>query len=330
MRQALLALSLFASAAVAADAFVPAPAEQVTLYSVTPFPCHINQEARTVVTCKDGGGKDLLADKTLRELAMMRNTIFARYGWDGYRKEWLRNYFHGQPWFKPNPKFGYKLLSDADKKNVHFIATKENSFTTDELRNMTDAVYARRGKVWKDTPSWKLPNGKVVVRCEGPEGGELVSADEAGDSRDCLFAGQPWYKPNKAYTDDLLTADDRIELGLLSRAQGSFALDGQKLDEASASLDRILGVGELRQLSLRDLRYLRNTIYARRGRAFKSKVLQEHFQDMSWYRVDEKYTDAKLTANDNRNIKLIRSVEDELGGPLHDEDWLIDPATDGA
>jgi hypothetical protein len=78
------------------------------------------------------------------------------------------------------------------------------------------------------------------------------------------------------------------------------------------------------------LRYLRNTIYARRGRAFKSKVLQEHFQDMSWYRVDEKYTDAKLTANDNRNIKLIRSVEDELGGPLHDEDWLIDPATDGA
>jgi hypothetical protein len=51
---------------------------------------------------------------------------------------------------------------------------------------------------------------------------------------------------------------------------------------------------------------------------------------MSWYRVDDQYTDVKLTANDNRNIKMIRSVEDELGGPLHDEDWLIDPATDGA
>src|SRR5579884_1527527 len=86
----------------------------------------------------------------LRELAVMRNTIFARYGWDGYRKEWLRDYFHSQPWFKPNPKFGYKLLTEADKKNVHFIATKENSFGTQELQAMQDAVYARHGKERND------------------------------------------------------------------------------------------------------------------------------------------------------------------------------------
>jgi hypothetical protein len=89
-------------------------------------------------------------------------------------------------------------------------------------------------------------------------------------------------------------------------------------------------VGELRQLSLRDLRVLRNTIYARRGRPFKSKVLQAHFSAMSWYQKDDTYTDARLTANDKRNIDLIRAVEDEFGGPLKDEDWLIDPATDGA
>ncbi|HZH76839.1 MAG TPA: YARHG domain-containing protein, partial [Archangium sp.] len=101
-------------------------------------------------------------------------------------------------------------------------------------------------------------------------------------------------------------------------------------DKASASLDRVLSVAELRQLSLRDLRLLRNTIYARRGRPFKSKVLQAHFSAMSWYRKDEAYTDARLTANDKRNIDLIRAVENEFGGPLQDEDWLVDPATDGA
>jgi hypothetical protein len=329
MRRA-LALFLLPSVALAADAFTPAPAEQVTLYSATAMPCHVTEIPRSQVTCKDADGKDVLAGKTLRELAMMRNTIFARYGWDGYRKEWLRNYFHAQPWFKANPKFGYKLLGDADKKNVHFIATKENSYTSDELQLMTDSVYARHGKIWKDVTQWKRPDGKVVARCKVVEGADQVTDESGTYSRDCYFAGQAWFKPNKAYTDDQLTAEDRIELGLLSRAQGSFALDGQKLDDASASLDRILTVAELRQLSLRDLRYLRNTIYARRGRAFKSKVLQEHFQDMSWYRVDDKYTDAKLTSSDNRNIKMIRSVEDELGGPLHDEDWLIDPATDGA
>jgi len=177
-----------------------------------------------------------LEDKSLRELSLLRNTIFARYGWSGFRKPWVREHFQKQPWYKPDPRF----------------------------------------------------------------------------------------------TEDKLSPEARIELGLISRALGQYASDEGSRDKASASLDRVLSVGELRQLSLRDLRLLRNTIYARRGRPFKSKVLQAHFSAMSWYRKDEAYTDARLTANDKRNIDLIRAVENEFGGPLQDEDWLVDPATDGA
>jgi len=71
------------------------------------------------------------------ELAILRNTVFARYGWDGYRKPWLRDYFHAQPWFKPNPKFTYKQLADVDRKNAHFIAVREQGLTSDELSRMS-------------------------------------------------------------------------------------------------------------------------------------------------------------------------------------------------
>jgi hypothetical protein len=339
LRASALALVLLALPAVAqkkknapADTYVPPPASQIPGYSEKPLPCRMEEEAiPPSVICENGE----LAGKSLRELSLMRNTIFARYGWGGFRKPWVREYFQGQPWYRPDPKFSYKRLSKADQQNVHIIAVREQSFTERELFRMRFAVYARAGKVFGDVYEWKLANGKTVRSCEEPK--EPLDAEECSGSHcagahswDCEFQEERWYKPDPGFSEDKLPPEARIELGLISRALGQYASDDSSRDKASASLDRVLSVAELRQLSLRDLRLLRNTIYARRGRPFKSKVLQSHFSAMSWYRKDPSYTDARLTANDKRNIDLIRAVEDEFGGPLKDEDWLIDPATDGA
>jgi hypothetical protein len=291
------------------------------------MPCTIYRDDfrnRPRVKC-DG---NLLAHKSLRELSILRNTIYARYGWDGYRKPWLRDYFHAQPWFKPNPKFSYKQVSDADRKNAHFIAVVEQSFTSDELGWMRDDIYARHGKIWDDKPRWPV-HGKTVVACEEPKDSDW-EADDDNFGRDCRYAKEPWYKPNPRFNESMITVDERIELGLLSRAMGHFALDRGALDSQESGLDKLLPVDELRQLSLRDLRLLRNTIYARRGRPFKSEILRDHFAGMSWYKIDPSYSDEKLSAVDQRNIKLIKSVENEFGGPLADEDFLTEPATDAA
>jgi hypothetical protein len=321
----------------AEGAYVPPPPEQIPGYSAKAMPCEINlifENSPPRVMCKSNE----LEGKSLRELAILRNTIFARYGWSGFRKPWLREHFEKQPWFKPNPDFSYKLLSSADRQNVHFIAVREQSFTERELRFMQDTIFAKAGKVWNDVPEWKLKNGRMVRSCTEPKA--PLDEDEEGctgthcegvESLDCIFQKEKWYRPDPNFSEDKLPAEARIELGLISRALGSFASDSGKLEKGSqASLDRVLSVQELRQLSLRDLRLLRNTLYARRGRPFKSKILQAHFKAMSWYKEDASYTDARLTEDDKRNIALIRSVEDEFGGPLKDEDWLIDPATDAA
>lgn len=342
IRSPLLVFMLAAAPALADDYVPPAP-EQVPGYSAAVMPCTIRsfkgedemsplvrrkgerEVPVSLVECKGA----LLTGKSLRELSILRNTIFARYGWDGFRKPWLRDHFHKQPWFRPNPKFSYKLLSEADRKNVHFIGTYEQSLSERELIRMENDVYARRGKVWNDKPEWELPGKQKKVRsCDPPKG---VEADEEMDgSNDCHYLKQPWYRPNPAFTEALLTPEDRVELGLLSRARGEFAVDGEKRQEREQSLDVVLRVADLRALSMRDLRILRNTIYARRGRPFKSKILQEHFLRMSWYKINPSYSDSLLSATDKRNIALVKSVENEFGGPLKDEDFLIEPAVDVA
>jgi hypothetical protein len=183
--------------------------------------------------------------------------------------------------------------------------------------------------VWNDKPKWQYDkNNKIVSACNQPKG--THEAEYSDESRDCRYAKVKWYTANANFKESDLDADDRVELGLIDRGMGSFALDDDKRDKSAEGLERILKVDELRQLSLRDLRLLRNTIYARHGRPFKSQILQDHFNGMSWYKIDAAYSDKLLSANDTRNIGLIKSVENEFGGPLSDEDWLIEPASDGA
>ena len=319
------ALALLAFLLPPPESYAPAPPDKVPGYFADVMPCKIvTDEGPQRVVCKG----DLLEHKTLRELSILRNTIYARYGWDGYRKPWLREYFHSQPWFKANAKFNYKQLSEADRKNAHFVGVREQSFREDELQKMRDDIYAHHGKVWDDKPEWTLKSGKKVKACKKPRG--AVDGDEDELAKDCRYAKEGWFKPNPKYSDAMLTVDDKVELGLLSRALGDFALDDEAREKTAASLDRVLSPQELRQLSLRDLRLLRNTIYARKGRPFKSQVLRDHFSGMKWYKVEASYSDKLLSANDVRNIALIKSVENEFGGPLSDEDWLIEPATDGA
>jgi hypothetical protein len=307
------------------EPYTPAPADKVPNYFAQPMPCKIERRARAFVEC-DG---KLLESKSLRELSILRNTIYARYGWDGYRKPWLRAYFHAQPWFKPNPKFSYKQLSDVDRKNAHFIAVSEQSLTDVELTEMRNDILARAGKVWTEKPEWTLKSGKTVTQCSRPKGADDSDEDESHYPA-CRYAKMPWYKPDPNFSTAKLSDDDKIELGLLARAMGQFALDDESRGKSESSLERTLKLEEVRQLSLRDLRLLRNTIYARRGRTFKSEILRDHFTGMEWYKPRPDYTDKLLTANDVRNIALIHSVENEFGGPLSDEDWLTEPATDGA
>jgi len=62
-------------------------------------------------------------------------------------------------------------------------------------------------------------------------------------------------------------------------------------------------------LNKSQLRILRNEIFARKGRIFKSKDLQELFSKQPWYKPDSEYNDKRLSTLDRENIALILKYE---------------------
>jgi hypothetical protein len=206
------------------------------------------------ITSKD------LKGRTLRDLSLMRNTIYARAG-NKFRKHWLNDYFSAQPWYHPLDNMDESKITPLDRKNAEIIAAYDAALPRSELLEMQ----------------------KEFMNPEKPE--------------------------------------DKIELRLVSmrlgRWAGSADQDRTPLEDP-ALLDKQLTVDQLKDFSRRDLRLVRNLVYARRGRPFHSELIKAYFAAVDWYKPDPAYTDARLTALDRRNIKVILSVEDSLGGPLTD------------
>ncbi|MCA9656796.1 MAG: YARHG domain-containing protein [Myxococcales bacterium] len=218
-----------------------------------------------------------LEGRTLRELDLMRNTIYARIG-QQFRKQWLSDYFKAQPWYEPKDAVDEKSLSELDLKNAEKIVDFGNAISAATLREKRDAL-------------------------------------------------------NEKMRDGTVSDEDKIEFQIIAARLGEWE-GGDAIEERRSPLEdpdrleELLAVDDLDDLSLRDLRILRNTIYARRGRPFRSELLQIFFDDKSWYKPVDEYSDKLLTSVDRKNIRLVMSVEKELGGPISDwghmmeEGWL--------
>lgn len=209
--------------------------------------------------------------RSLRELTVMRNWVFAKRG-NTFRRPWLDAFFRAKDWYQPREEHSTDGLSpeevDRDDFNATFIGEYEAALTQEQLLAMRDAVRARV----------KAAGGKA-------------------------------------------SAYDAIELRLLSVRLGGWAGEGPApadltpLEEPK-KLEKLLALKDLDGLSGRDLKLLRNTIFARYGRPFTTDLVKGHFKTVTWYQPDEKYTDAKLTGVDKKNVKLIRSLEQKLDRPV--------------
>lgn len=209
-----------------------------------------------------------LEGKSLRELSLTRNVIFARAG-QVFRKPWVRDHFTQFGWYQPTG-LDAKKLTKLDKANAATVAKFEISIPIEELRARADAIEA------------KLQAAKNPAREDTTE--MFLLAEAMGVAPPAFLS-----RLAPARDKDPLTHPDLLE--------------------------ELLTLVQLQDLSKRDLRILRNTVYARRGRPFKTPTMNDYFSKKKWYRADETYTDKRLTRVDLANIKLVRSVEDSLGGP---------------
>jgi hypothetical protein len=144
---------------------------------------------------------------------------------------------------------------------------------------------------------------------------EAVATYEASLSKDELIARRDAVRAR--VKEKKATQEDEIELRLLSVRLGGWAGEGEAPKDLSAlespdKLEKLLTLSDLDDFSPRDLKLLRNTVFARRGRPFKTPLVQGHFKTVLWYQADAKYDDTRLTEVDKKNVQLILSLEKKL------------------
>ena len=68
----------------------------------------------------------------------------------------------------------------------------------------------------------------------------------------------------------------------------------------------------LKGLSLHELRLLRNEIYARRGRQFRTEWLAQYFWSQPWYEAREDNREPELSQTEQKNIETIVAYERKI------------------
>ncbi|MCA9541154.1 MAG: YARHG domain-containing protein, partial [Myxococcales bacterium] len=162
------------------------------------------------------------------------------------------------------------------------------------LRRLRNAAYARHGYVFKDA------------------------------SLTAFFGRRGDYRPDPAFTPKRLGKMDVVNVALINEYEGRASIvAAARVDvvKPGPGFEALLGrarAGEgiseadLGGLSLTELRLLRNAVYARHGYAFRSHDLQTFFAKAKWYAPDPAYTPNRLSPEDGKTVRTIKSIEQRI------------------
>ncbi|MEE1086124.1 MAG: YARHG domain-containing protein [Schaedlerella sp.] len=117
----------------------------------------------------------------------------------------------------------------------------------------------------------------------------------------------------------LIDAEDEYEqLKLKEEREKEEESSGYILPQSN---QRLLTSSDISGMSIKELNYARNEIYARHGRRFQSNELQRYFDSQSWYNgtisaseFDSRYS-GSLSEIEKKNAEYLLSQENARGGP---------------
>lgn len=121
---------------------------------------------------------------------------------------------------------------------------------------------------------------------------------------------QAWYKPNKNFSNALLTQRERSNLDVvrLSEAARHDAIEpgDMRLWQAKLITD-----DNLRVYTNAEITILASEIEAIHGKPFSEEWLQKYFDERYWYKRDPAYDAAKLTEIERKNLEKLLAEKDK-------------------
>ena len=256
----------------------------------------------------------------LVEVQRIRGIIFGRHGrvfQDSTLQAWLAT----RSWYHADTTFTNARLTPGERENLEVVRAAESKKHTQiepgDMRFYRDRVITTAMLGDHSPQDWEVLEAEVVAN----HGYVFATDDEsemeknhtlATDDLQHYFNERYWYKADTGYQAAQLSAIekqnlDTIALAVMRRDKRSVSPGLMNLFQTTPLTERMLA-----NVSINDLRLLRNEIYARHGRPFQTSWLAEYFRSEPWYAPRQDFSDADLSATERANIALITKREEEL------------------
>ena len=256
--------------------------------------------ARNVVTAD-------MSALALEDLKLVRGIVFGKHG-RVFKDPDIKRFLDSRTWFKADPNFQNSALNDTERRNLDVIriaeAQKHDTVQPGDMRLYQDRALTRK-KLGEHTSAELTVLAAEIEAIHGKRFDDTAWLQQYFDER-------YWYRPAAQYDPKSLSAVERKNLQLIDTIQKQQRRVALSPGDMELFENKLIADRMLRGLSLHELRLLRNEIYARHGRIFKTVWIQQYFGFQPWYDPKEDFKDEDISGNDKTNIETIVRYENKL------------------
>jgi hypothetical protein len=243
----------------------------------------------------------------LEDLKLVRGIVFGKHG-RVFKDPDIKRFLDSRTWFKADPNFQNSALNDTERRNLDVIriaeAQKHETVQPGDMRLYQDRALTRK-KLGEHTSAELTVLAAEIEAIHGKRFDDTVWLQQYFDER-------YWYRPAAQYDPKSLSAVERKNLQLIDTIQKQQRRVALSPGDMELFENKLIADRMLRGLSLHELRLLRNEIYARHGRIFKTVWIQQYFGFQPWYDPKEDFKDEDISGNDKTNIETIVRYENKL------------------
>ena len=248
-----------------------------------------------------------IAALSIDDLKLVRGIVFGKHG-RVFKDAEIRRYLESRSWYKANANFQNSALNDTERSNLDVIriaeAEKHDTVQAGDMRLYQSRALTRKKLGAHTNAEWTVLAAEIqAIHGKRFDGTPWLQQ---------YFDERYWYRPADHYDPKSLSAIERKNLQLIDTIQKQQRRVALAPGDMELFENKLITPAMLRGLSLHELRLLRNEVYARHGRIFKTIWLDQYFGGQPWYDPNPDFKDEELSGPDKTNVETIVAYENKL------------------
>jgi hypothetical protein len=266
----------------------------------------------------DFGGKSIapadINSLAFENLKLVRGIVFGKHG-RVFKDPDISRFLQTRSWYKADPNFQNSALNDIERKNLDVIriaeAQKHETVEPGDMRLYVDKPLTRKKLGTHTNAEWTVLASEI----------EAIHGRRFDDTPwlQQYFDERYWYAPASQYNPRSLNDTERKNLQLIDTIRKQQRHVALAPGDMELFENKLISETMLHGLSLHELRLLRNEIYARHGREFKTMWLEQYFGNQPWYQPDDNFKDEELSGPDKTNVETIVAYESQLHNSISEK-----------